>query len=348
MRDLVEVQQKLLPDLLEVLRKRYMLLQSIYHLQPIGRRALSQVTMTTERILRGEVELLKEMGVLLFTPAGMCVSDEGHRVLERLEPMVAELFGLTDLARQLQAFLHIYEVIVVQGDADRNEWVKQELGRVGARVLKQRVQEGDVIAVTGGSSIATLAEHLSPSPAFRSVQFVPARGGLGEKVELQANTLASVMASKTGSTYHLLHVPDRLSQDALQALVEEPEVKRVLDLLKTSRIVVHGIGDAQVMARRRKYSPQELEQLSACGAVSEAFGYYFNRDGKIVHRIPTIGLQLEDVVHAETVLSIAGGASKAEAIISFSKQAFHNVLITDEGAARAIIEEFGKKRSAKR
>lgn len=146
MRDLVELQQKLLPDLVEVLRKRYMLLQSIYHLQPIGRRALSQVTMTTERILRGEVELLKEMGLLLFTTAGMSVSEEGQRVLERLEPMVAELFGLTDLAQRLQAHLRIPEVIVVQGDADRNEWVKQELGRVGARVLKQRIQEGDVVA----------------------------------------------------------------------------------------------------------------------------------------------------------------------------------------------------------
>jgi len=344
MRDLIEIQQKLLPDLVEVLRKRYMLLQSIYHLQPIGRRALSQVTMTTERILRGEVELLKEMGLLLFTTAGMSVSEEGQRVLERMEPMVAELFGLTDLAAQLQTHLRIPEVIVVQGDADRNEWVKQELGRVGARVLKQRIQEGDVVAVTGGSSIASLAEHLTPSPAFRTVQFVPARGGLGEKVELQANTLASVMAAKTGGSYHLLHVPDRLSTDALQALLEEPGVREVIDLLRTSRIVVHGIGDALVMAQRRKYSPQELDELRAVGAVSEAFGYYFNDAGEIVHRMPTIGLQLEDVQNAEVVLSIAGGASKAKAIHSFAKQqAYQNVLITDEGAARALLAQIDPK-----
>lgn len=337
MRDLVELQQKLLPDLVEVLRKRYMLLQSIYHLQPIGRRALSQVTMTTERILRGEVELLKEMGLLLFTTAGMSVSEEGQRVLERLEPMVAELFGLTDLAQRLQAHLRIPEVIVVQGDADRNEWVKQELGRVGARVLKQRIQEGDVVAVTGGTSIANLAEHLTPSPAFRTVQFVPARGGLGEKVELQANTLASVMAAKTGGTYHLLHVPDRLSNEALQAMLEEPGVREVIQLLRKSRIVVHGIGDALVMAQRRKYSSQELEELQALGAVSEAFGYYFNDAGEIVHRMPTIGLQLEDVQNAEVVLSIAGGTSKARAILSFAKHACESVLITDEGAARALL-----------
>jgi central glycolytic genes regulator len=343
MRDLIEIQQKLLPDLVDVLRKRFMLLQSIFHLQPIGRRALAQVTMTTERILRTEVELLKEMGLLHFTAAGMSVSEEGQRVLERLEPMVAELFGLTELAQRLEHRLHIPEVIVVQGDADRNEWVKQELGRVGARVLKQRVQEGDVIAVTGGSSIASVAEHLMPSPTFRSVQFVPARGGLGEKVELQANTLVSVMAAKSGGSYHLLHVPDRLSPDALQALLEEPQVAEVLGLLRTSRIVIHGIGDALVMAQRRKYTLQELEELRQAGAVSEAFGYYFDEAGEIVHRMPTIGLQLEDVRKAEVVLSIAGGASKAKAILSFSKQSCQSVLVTDEGAARSILAEMDER-----
>ncbi|NGQ95092.1 hypothetical protein G3578_07920 [Brevibacillus sp. SYP-B805] len=343
MRDLIEIQQKLLPDLVDVLRKRYMLLQSIFHLQPIGRRTLAQVSSTTERILRGEVELLKEMGLLSFTAAGMSVTEEGQRVLERLEPMVAELFGLTELAQRLQHRLKIPEVIVVQGDADRSEWVKQELGRVGARVLKQRIRERDVVAVTGGTSIASLAEHLTPSPVFRSVQFVPARGGLGEKVELQANTLASVMAAKTGGTYRLLHVPDRLSPDALQALLDEPQVVEVLELLRTARIVVHGIGDALVMAKRRKYSPQELEELEQTGAVSEAFGYYFDEAGEIVHRMPTIGLQLEDVRKAEVVLSIAGGASKAKAILSFAKQSCQSVLITDEGAARALLAEGNEK-----
>jgi central glycolytic genes regulator len=73
--------------------------------------------------------------------------------------------------------------------------------------------------------------------------------------------------------------------------------------------------------------------------VSEAFGYYFNEAGETVHRMPTIGLQLEDVKKAEAVLSIAGGKSKAKAILSFSKQSCQNVLITDEGAARAILSE---------
>ncbi|MFD2370932.1 sugar-binding transcriptional regulator [Brevibacillus sp. GCM10020057] len=337
MRRLIELQQKLLPDLIHVLRERYMLLRSIYHLQPIGRRGLAQAMDTTERILRAEVELLKENGLLHVTAAGMSLSAEGLQVLDEMEPLFGELFGLKELAERLQQKLGISEVIVVSGNADQSPWVKEELGRVGARVLKQVVQEGDIVAVTGGTSIASVAKHLSPSPAFRNVQFVPARGGLGERVELQANTLASAMAARTGGTYRLLHVPDRLHPEALQTLVKEPQVQDVLTLLRDTRIVLHGIGDALTMARRRNYSPEELQELEAAGAVSEAFGYYFNEAGEIVQRMPTIGLQLEEVHKAETVLSIAGGESKAKAILSFAKQSCQNVLITDEGAAKSLL-----------
>jgi central glycolytic genes regulator len=337
MRSLIEVQQKLLPDLVNVLRKRYTLLQSISHLQPIGRRGLAQAMMTTERILRAEVELLKEMGLINVSSVGMTCTEEGYRILEQLEAMVNDLFGLNQLAGQLQELLGIPEVIVVQGDSDQSEWVKHELGRVGARLLKQHVCEGDVIALTGGSTVASVAEHLTPSAVYRSVQFVPARGGLGEKVELQANTLASEMAARTGGSYRLLHVPDRLSPDAFQSLLAEPQVAEVMELLHSARIVVHGIGDALTMARRRKYDESELEELEQAGAVSEAFGYYFNEAGEIVHRMPTIGLQLEDVKQAEVVISVAGGASKAKAIQSFAKQTCQNVLVTDEGAALTLL-----------
>ncbi|MGE7274203.1 sugar-binding transcriptional regulator [Brevibacillus panacihumi] len=337
MRRLVELQQKLLPDLVQVLRERYMLLRSIGHLQPIGRRGLAQAMGTTERILRAEVELLKDSGLLHVSAAGMNVSAEGQQVLDEMEPLVGELFGLTDLAEQLQRLLGIPEVVVVQGNADQSPWVKEELGRAAARVLKQIVQENDIVAVTGGSSVASLAHHLSPAPVFKTVQFVPARGGLSERAELQANTLASQMAARTGASYHLLHVPDRLQPEALQTLKKEQQVQEVLELLRQARIVLHGIGDAISMAKRRNHSEEEIVGLQEKGAVSEAFGYYFNEAGETVHYMPTIGLQLEDVKKAESVLSIAGGESKAKAILSFAKQSCQNVLVTDEGAARSLL-----------
>nr|WP_176447820.1 hypothetical protein [Lentibacillus sp. CBA3610] len=41
MQELVDIQKRLYPDLLEVMRQRYVLMQNVEHLQPVGRRALA-------------------------------------------------------------------------------------------------------------------------------------------------------------------------------------------------------------------------------------------------------------------------------------------------------------------
>jgi central glycolytic genes regulator len=50
-------------------------------------------------------------------------------------------------------------------------------------------------------------------------------------------------------------------------------------------------------------------------------------------------MQLEDLSHTKTVVAIAGGKSKAKAIESYFRQGKSNVLITDEGAAEALIKD---------
>jgi central glycolytic genes regulator len=145
------------------------------------------------------------------------------------------------------------------------------------------------------------------------------------------------MAVKTGGQYRMLHVLDRLSPNAVQSLMADPQIAEVLALLRSARIVIHGIGDALTMARRRKYSEDEQQELQSTGAVAEAFGYYFDEQGEIVHRMLSIGLQFEEVKQMDVVISIAGGESKAKAIRSFAKQSCQSVLVTDEGAARALL-----------
>ena len=71
-----------------------------------------------------------------------------------------------------------------------------------------------------------------------------------------------------------------------------------------------------VMARRRKVDAETTRSLEAEGALAEAFGYYFDRQGNVVHKMPTVGLRLEDLQHIEVVIGVAGGKSKGEAIAS--------------------------------
>ncbi|MBB6673135.1 sugar-binding transcriptional regulator [Cohnella nanjingensis] len=337
MRKMLDIQKKLVPDLVQVLQKRYDILHRIRVSGTVGRRTLAASVDLTERTLRAELDLLRAQGLLEAGTAGMTLSDAGKRLLEEMEPLVKEMFGLADLEEAVRAKFGLKQVVIVPGDSDDSDDVKRELGRAGSRVLRHVLTPGDVVAVMGGSTMARLAAHLSVPSPLRDNWFVPARGGLGESVDYQANTIAAELAKRTGARYRMLHVPDHLSEEAYQSIMQEPNVREVVDMIRSARIVVHGIGDATAMARRRKLDADTVQEILRDGALAEAFGYYFDREGAVVHRMATAGLRLEDIEAAESVIGVAGGHSKGEAIAAVMRFGHDDVLVTDEAAAQEAL-----------
>jgi central glycolytic genes regulator len=338
MRAILEIQKQLLPDMIDVLKKRYTILHHVMVSRIVGRRTLASSLNMTERVLRAEVEFLKDQGLLEIESIGMSVTEAGQKLLEEMEPMIKDLFGLSDLEGQIRTAFGVEQVIVVPGDSESSPYTKKELGRMGASALR-RIAAGDsVIAVTGGSTMAELASHLTPTPALKGSWFVPARGGLGESVEMQANSVASTMAKKAGGQYRLLHVPDHLGEEAYQSLLQDANIQEVVDVIRTARIVVHGIGEAIVMAKRRKLDEATIEKLVKAGALAEAFGYYFDKNGEVVYKMPTAGLRLEDIQQTETIMAVAGGGSKGASIAAVLRFGHENVLVTDEAAAVEMLK----------
>jgi len=345
-RTVLEIQKLLAPDVVDVLKKRYTILRHIRYSGSVGRRTLAAALDMTERVLRAETEFLKQQGLLEIETSGMRVSETGIKLLADMEPMMKEWFGLSELERRIADIYGLRQVVVVPGDADRDAVAKRELGKAGAAALAKAAaalarEDGDeplVVAITGGSTIVEVADHLTASPGLRGALFVPARGGLGERVELQSGTIAATMAKRTGGGYRLMHVPDDVGEEAIATLMSEPHIREVAEIVRKARIAVHGIGEAYEMARRRRVDAATIQSLRTNGAVAESFGYYYNRKGEVVHRMPTVGLRLEDIQQMETVIAVAGGASKAEAIAAVLKNGHEDVLILDEAAAQAMLQ----------
>jgi central glycolytic genes regulator len=345
MRTILEIQKQLLPDLMEILKTRYTILQQIMLFDTIGRRTLATSLHMTERVLRAETDLLKSQGLIEIESMGMRINDSGRKLLELMEPIAKNLFGLTDLEDKIRQVYGLRKVVIVPGDCESSPFAKRELGRAGAKALLSVMGNEDIIAVTGGSTLAEMAEQLTcpPSALVKGTWFVPARGGLGESMEFQANTIASTMAKRVGAQYRLLHVPDLLSDDAYQSLVQDRNIQEIVQTIRQSRIIVHGIGDAMEMTRRRNLDPVTIQTIQAEGAVAESFGYYFNENGAMVHRMLTLGLRLEDIMQTEVVIGIAGGKSKGRAIHAVLQFGKEDILVTDEAAALEIEKEIDKR-----
>lgn len=315
-----------------------MILQQVEHHQPIGRRALARILKQTERVLRAEVELLKEQGLIEFLPIGMQLTFAGKQLLNRLFPIMLRMHGAQDRERELAERLSIHRVMILPGDSSQDRNVQREIGRMAAQYLIDQLREHERIAVTGGSTIAAIAEMLQSDQAFPDVTFLPARGGLGEQVHNQANLIVAEMASKLDANYLLLQVPDHLSKEAYHSLIEEAYIRERLELIRSATLVFHGVGNALEMAKKRNATEEVVQIIKEKHAISEAFGAYFDQNGEMVYQMHTIGLRPEDVKGTHAV-AVAGGGNKALAIASLAKAGIFQVLITDEGSANEILKE---------
>lgn len=341
MQDILKLQQKVVPEMVDLLEKRYKILRTIYYNQPIGRRVLSNLLDMGERIIRTEISFLKSRNLIEINTPGMTITEDGEEVINKLKDFIHELKGLFELENYIKEKLNLKEVILVPGDMDEDKTIISELGKVAAQYVSGIIRDNYTIALTGGSTIKEVVDNLPKITNLKNVLVVPARGGMGGNVETQANTLAANFANKIRGSYKLLHVPDNLSSSVIKSLLNEKDIKEIKDNIDNSDALIFGIGRAGEMGERRGLTPEQLDKLEKIGAVGEAFGYYFNDIGEIVYSTPTIGVNMENIKKINTAVAIAGGKSKAKAILSIevnnNKNNKNNVLITDEGAARKMF-----------
>ncbi len=340
--EILKLQQKIIPEMIELIEKRYNILRNIYYNQPIGRRVLARNLELSERVVRTEINFLREQNFIDITLPGMTITSEGEEIIDKLKDFIHEIKGLSELENSLKKKLGVKGVIIVPGNSDEDITVLKELGRASANYLKSILHDRQIVAITGGSTVKDVIDNIFKINNLNNVMVVPARGGMGRNLETQANTLVSNLANKLNCNYKLLHVPDNLSTEAMNAMMKEKDVKEVLKIIDNADILIYGIGRANDMARRRGLAADEINHLIDKGAVGEAFGYYFNRQGEVVYSTPTMGIRNEQASKIEHLIAAAGGKCKAEAIISTEINNSNSVLITDEGAAREILRLFNE------
>ena len=317
---------KLTPTLMQPVFNLAMMLDRIAALQPVGRRALAARLHMSEREVRSLADELKNSGYLRIDASGMELTEAAAEPLRTAQSLETKLTHLLSVAR----------VIVCAGDSDEAPSVLDEMGRAAAGKLRPTLHDGATLAVTGGTTIAAVARNIPSGPPI-DIQVLPARGGLGRTVETQAGTLAAEIARRLGGHHRLMHLPDTLTPAAQREMVKLPEIREVMEMLSRTDVLMYGIGRADDMARNRRMQPEEFAALRSRGAVAEAFGYYFDSEGRPVMAATSVGLDIEHVEHVPQVIAVAGGARKADAILAVTRHHRHDLLVTDEGAARQIL-----------
>lgn len=313
-------------------------MRTIYYHQPIGRRALANELDFGERIVRNEVNLLKKQELLEIQLNGMYLTENGKNLINNLYDLNNKLKGIIELQEKLETTLGIKKMIIVPGNSTESESTLKEMGKITSRNIIDKIQPNDIVGITGGSTMANVADQMQKLDKALDVLVIPARGGIGSDLETQANAIAAKIAHKLGVKYKLLNIPDSLGKEALEVVMKNDEIKESVDAVNNINILVFGIGRADTMANRRKLPIEKIDSLLDSGAVAEAFGHYFDINGNEIWEYETIGISIDKYKNTRDVFGVAGGAEKAEAIIAISSLRKDITIITDESAAKKILE----------
>ncbi len=338
----LQLVKKIAPDLTEEMVKRYRVLKTVRLLQPCGRRLVVLSLGMTERTVRSEIERLSAQNLVHVSKIGMSLTEEGTEVLEGLESIFSALTGLSVLEEKLAETLGAQKVYVAQGDSADNERAQKEMGQLAARVLFENTDVDLRIAIAGGSAMAELVDAVPEGLDRKAKLVVPARGSIGRRLELQADTLAAKLAEKLQADYRLLHLPDNLSPHVLEEMRKDADIADTIQEMEQANILLLGVGNALEMSEKRHLDEHIHRELVEKNAVAEACGYYFDGKGSVVYETRSIGIDFNEIDKMDCIIVVTGGKKKAESLLAVSHSIPNGIFVTDEEAAMEMLRLAGK------
>ncbi len=247
-----------------------------------------------------------------------------------------------DLGRQLADGFGLSRAIVAPTDEEGD---MSCLASVAADYVGTLLRKGMRVGLAWGTTLSATVECMEPG-AVSDLVITQMAGGLSDPVPgIQGHELARHLASLyPGSLVHYLHAPSIVDSPAIRkAMLSDSSVQAALALAAQSELALVGIGEIgpeATLLRSSQVTRADLDQLRADGVVGSMNGRFFCRDGTPGGHLDgrTIAIEWDQLAAIPTVVAIAEGLPKVEAIRGALKTGCVDVLITDEATAAALVE----------
>lgn len=254
-----------------------------------------------------------------------------------------------DIENRIKAIFDIREAIVVPAVLDDTETLTESVGSAGARYLETHIRDGDTIVVGGGTTMLSLVRQLAPKHTY-DVTVLPIEGGLQGNIITDVNHVVSVMARTLGGNAQALHAPAFVdSVEERDMLLKLSEVSRVLRLTRNANIAVFGMGHCNEDSRFAMFTGLSPEDMTCIrdeyGGVGEIGSMVFDIAGKPTakeYAEKVVGLTLRELKKIPLSIGVAATAEKALPIYAALIGKYIDVLITDELAAQAVLDQFDR------
>jgi deoxyribonucleoside regulator len=223
--------------------------------------------------------------------------------------------------------------------------VAERVGALAGNYLKENIADGSIVGVGWSSAVykTVCSDALQQKRGVTVVQLI---GSVGDAIiELNGVYVTGRLADALGAQARYMHAPMIVTDSAVRdGLTRDPYIRKSLTMARRADIMLVGVGavNENIGQYRAGYlDDDDLKHIRDRGAVGEVVGTYFSREGAVVplelnERI--IGLNFEGLINIPLRVGVSWGVQKALANIGAARSGLINVLITDENAAREMVD----------
>lgn len=241
-----------------------------------------------------------------------------------------------EMERELLTRYGLRDAFIVPG-ASTLPSPNESIAQAAAMYILRRLEEGDFLNMGYGDTTSRVLNYLAMA-AEKPLNVVSLTGGV-------SYYLPNANSNVFNARLHLIPSPLLLSsQDLLEAMRQEPVVEEISRMIPLSHMSVVGIGsmsDQATIVKNGIFNANDFTVLKLQGAVGDILSHFMDKNGRLVAmdqegRLMSTGL--EDLRKLENVVGVAGGPSKADAILAALRGGYLDVLITDEETAQTLLD----------
>jgi deoxyribonucleoside regulator len=252
---------------------------------------------------------------------------------------------LTDLEAKLISKFNLDSALVISSSGLNETSLLDAIGQASAQYLSKLTPHPDLIGVTWGRTMNSLARHAKQGWS-KNTNFVQLNGALSiSSVESSQNGAAKVLAKKADGNFTLLPVPAIVDLESVrQGLERDSTIAHILSLGKSAPVAAFSVGALtpnSVLVESGYLTKDEVKVLLKSGAVGDVLGRFISSKGAIVDKSlnsRTLGLTLEELKEKPIRIAISHGRTKIAVTAGALAAGLVTTLITDEEIASYLLE----------
>ena len=249
------------------------------------------------------------------------------------------------LEAEFEKRFQLREALITNSSPDYKQ-LQDNLGRATASYLERTLEDGFVLGIGLGTTIAAVVPHLGPGRA-KNGTIVTLSGGFSQAgIDNIPFNVGWPMADRLNARLEIMLCPlVAESAGSCQAILNDGNLQAQLERARQCDISLTSVGPINYEMNLYKFgyvAIEDVRSLITGGVVGEVLSSFYDASGQILEtelNKRTIGLGIPDLERIPTNVVVSGGLDKVEALLGALRNGFLDVLITDLETAQAILAQ---------